>query len=178
MQVGNAILSVKVIDDIAFEPVEVDEFKEYANITYDDADNIIDVIIIAARQQLEAATGKSFGLKTLEVRYSHNGERSMRLPYGPVIDMLALSCKSCYAKPYRDIIEDIDNWQLEGDRYSGYSGYYIAQYTAGYEELPEQLRTAIKAQALYLFENRGDSSKQAGITATALQLIQPYMSMV
>lgn len=172
---ANKIEAVTVLDDIAFEPVDLEGFKEWANITFDEADNVLEACLISARQLIEAASGKSLGPKRLEVVFSHNGYKAITLPRGPVKELCAVSFTNCDCRQYDDCLVT-DDYCLQADSFKGPDGYYKVIYKAGADEQPEAVLSAIKAQALYLYENRGDSSR-SGLSGMALTLIQPYMKL-
>jgi hypothetical protein len=53
------------VTDLANEPVDVDFFKLHARIDFDTDDNLVEVYLKAARQELEQWSQLSFGVKTI-----------------------------------------------------------------------------------------------------------------
>lgn len=173
-QSGNSIRSVKVTTDLTQEPVILADVKAYGNITYSDYDSLITALIKAARKQLEAASGRSFGVKTIDVAFTHNGCRTIRLPEGPVNAITALQYRRegcCGATfDWTDILANTTEWTLTGDNFLSDEGEYKATYTTTADAVTDQILTAIKAQAVYLFTNRNNPAA-TGIDPIAKMLI-------
>jgi uncharacterized phiE125 gp8 family phage protein len=170
-QIPNSILSVKVTADLSSEPVTLAEVKAYGNITYADYDTLLTALLKTACIQLENACGRSFGVKTIDVEFTHNGyQTGIRLPQGPLDAITALQWRPCRQEPFTDIFANTDDWELEGDRFYGNEGHYKATYTTTAEEVTEDIKTAIKAQTIFLFNNR-DNEKAAQIDPVAYTLI-------
>ena len=173
---GNNIKRVVVTADLSAEPVTPTEVKTYGNIPYSDYDELIATLITVARQQLEAACGRSFGIKTIECDFMHNG-RSIRLPEGPVNEITALQYREewcCGATPnWEDVLANTDDWELQGDSFKGAEGEYKVTYTTTDDAATELVKTAIKAQTIFLLESRADEKQQPQICAVAKALIFP-----
>lgn len=150
----NAIIEVTENDTVygyESEPVTLDELKAYAKIDFNDEDEIITGLITAARQQLEKFTALSFVPKRLTA-ILQNDCGGIEIPYGPVTLPLDIT-----------LITDEDGNEVDltirGNQFP-----YIEStiqwvqliYDAGYSDLPTVLKTAIKAQAFFLYENRGE----------------------
>lgn len=170
-QVGNAIQSKNVTTDLAAEPVTLAEVKEYGSIAYSDYDALLTALIKTARLQLERYTDKSFGEKTVQIDFTHSGVRSMRLPLGPIASIETLFHRRCLLYPYTDSVESGIQYELQNDRFIGPEGYYMATCKTSAQLVTEAVKTAIKAQSAYLFENREDAGKSAAICPTAKALL-------
>jgi hypothetical protein len=164
-----------VTADLAAEPVTLAEFKSYAHVTYTDDDTVLTAILKSARIFLENYTGKSFGEKTIQIALGTSG-RGINLPKGPVsaiegtIQYLAGGCCG-YAAGWEDYT---GMYQLLGDRFCAPTGDYKFSYTTAFT-VTEDVKTAIKEQALYMWENR-NSDKANSIAPLAKTLILPYVS--
>ena len=151
----NAVLEVQESESVygyGSEPVTLDEVKAYCKIDFDDEDDLITAFITAARQQLEKFTGISFINKRLTA-ILQNDCGGIEIPYGPVIlpldttlitDAAGNEVEICVRGNEFPYIETLINWVQ-------------IIYDAGYEDnLPTILKTAIKAQVFFLYENRGE----------------------
>lgn len=168
-----------LIEDIATEPVTVDEFKNYARIDYDTDDDLIETLIIAARRQVEALTGLGLGVRTLLHTMVLDGKNAKEFPIRPLIEVTAITYQSCRLSDVENILADTDEWYLDviGETTSlfGDKGTYVVTFTAGLEVIPEDLKTAVMAQAFALYENRGGDGK---LTHTAKELCKSYRTNV
>jgi hypothetical protein len=164
-----------VTADLTAEPVTLAEFKSYAHITYSDDDTVLTAILKSARIALENFTGKSFGTKTIQIALGTSG-RGINLPKGPVnaiegtIEYLAGGCCG-YAAGWE---EYTGQYQIFGTRFCAPEGDYKFSYTTAWT-LPEDVKTAIKEQALWMWENR-NSDKASNIAPLAKTLVFPYVN--
>jgi hypothetical protein len=163
----NAVLGVQEIDTVypytVTEPVTVEEAKAYCKIDFNDEDELIAAFITTARQDLERFTGCSFIPKRLVVQVN-NGCGGIEIPFGPVMGEVDVSLITDAAG---DLIENVFITPITpGANMNGYFPYLEAPclpyvqliYDAGFNPLPTQLITAIKAQVFFLYENRGEDS--------------------
>lgn len=183
-QIPNRILSVKVITDLVSEPVTTADVKTYGNITYDDYDELIDTLKKTARIQLERSCGRSFGVKTLQADFAHNGCKAIRIPSGEVDTITSLYHKPCHLQPYDDKVSELVDVREDptltntgyiltsGDKFLGSEGYYISTYTTTAYYLTDDIETAIKAQTMFLLQNRDKAEMQGKIDPVALGIIK------
>jgi uncharacterized phiE125 gp8 family phage protein len=165
----------KVTSDLTSEPVTLAEFKSYAHVTYSDDDTVLTAILKSARIALENYTGKSFGAKTIEIIFGTSG-RGINIPKGPVSEVTALEYRApgcCGAMPGWEAYLD-QQWNLTGNRFFAPEGEYKMTYKTAWT-LPEDVKTAIKEQALYMWENR-NSDKALPIAPLAKTLVFPYIN--
>lgn len=133
-------------EDLTGEPVTLAEAKAYMRIDadYTDDDNLISLIIVSAREELEKYTGLSFMVK--ELNY-YTEKLKFEIPYGPVSQIL-------YVKDKQG--NDID-YSLEGLEFpvmqANQSGVNVL-YTAGYLQLPKALKLAMLKQIATDYEYR------------------------
>lgn len=186
------MLNVEVVEDLATEPVTVAEAKSFLVIDadYTADDTLIGGLITAARGLLEHYTNKSFGEKTLKA-FTDKG--TLMLPFGPVIEVTEVVDQddttipeadyTVKGLPYPNMIltggGDLSHFYQRNMDQCGVmtnTGYYIT-YTAGYgstgrEALPEALKLAIKEQVREMYNTRGVSPSEPGLTAKILA--DPY----
>lgn len=149
----NSVLNIS-FDDEGSEPVTLSEAKEWCKIDLSDDNDLITALITAARIMCENYS--NIGFITREVTaHINNANGGLYLPYAPVIGGPSAV--------------DEDNNTIELTYHFGQImepyGRYTVTYRAGYETLPEHLKTALKAQVLYLYENRGDAENKMSPTA-------------
>jgi len=160
----NAVLDLIFDDGAVTEPVALADVKSYAKIdtgTVDDA--ILTYLITTARQQCEDFTGISIIPRTITA-VLNNSCGGIFLPYCPFKTLTSIT--------------DMDGNAITSDNYK-ISGTIFPQlicpswdrltlvYTAGYTNLPQEIKTAILQQTFYLYENRGESAviSRSGIVA-------------
>lgn len=130
------------------------EFKtDYAKIDVSTETNLISSLIVTARLMCEQYIGVNFIARTV-VATINNNNGGTYLPYGPVGAITSVT--------------DIDGNVITTDGYKLLGSQFkkvlwplqelIVTYTGGYTTCPDHLITAVKAQTLFLFENRGDST--------------------
>lgn len=150
----NAVLSVESTEGVygyGDEPVSVAEAKSYMKVDYDGDDELIETFITASRMQLEKFTGLSFIPKRI-IAQLQNDCGGIELPYGPV-----------YGEVDPTLITNIQGEETQIYFAGGNYPFIITPiefvqviYDAGFYELPAPLKTAIKAQVFFLYENRGE----------------------
>lgn len=164
----NAVLDVKEEYPLYgyTEPVTLQEVKDYAKIDFNDDDPLIELLITTARENLEKYLGVCIVQKSLTV-IVNNEDGGIELPYGPTPGEIDVTT-----------ILDIDGNAIEtqwilitGNTFKYLQSpawpYVQMSYTAGYVSqqqalteggvaLPEAIKTAIKAQTFFNYENRGE----------------------
>jgi hypothetical protein len=153
------------------EPITVIEAKRYMriDITYLLEDEEIAGFITTARQWCEKYTGLSFIAKQLEI-YSDKGV--IDIPYGPITSIVSVKDEQGTDITYRKA-------GLQHPRIFTDCRAYIT-VKAGYTEMPEQLKTAVKMLTATLYENREDfvtletSESIESIPFGVKSLLQPF----
>jgi hypothetical protein len=148
---------------VTVEPVTLSQLKDWAKITLDTDDGILAALIIAAREMCEKYTNVNFVARTVTAYL--NNTNSVYLPYGPVGAITGV---------YNADDEEVE-YEVRGSDFKSLISPKMdvkVVYTGGYTSLPENLRTAIKAQALFLYENRGDSDFK--LSPVAKGILLPY----
>jgi|APGre2960657404_1045060.scaffolds.fasta_scaffold03648_2 uncharacterized phiE125 gp8 family phage protein len=140
-------MEVVVITDLATEPVTVQEAKNYMRISNNEEDTLIGELITSARQRLEGFTNRSFGTKTLKVRWNElNGWQE--LPYSPIQSITSVVNDDLTALTYES--KGLEVKQIEAFSFDG----VIVQYVAGFTTLPKALKEAILKEVSTSYENR------------------------
>lgn len=148
------------------EPLTLSEVKEWCKVDGSADDAILSALIIAAREMCEQYTCVSFVQREISC-WLNNYNGSTYLPYGPIEsvdkvydtngDEITYTLRNT-TEGFAQIIEPNDIIKIE--------------YVGGYSSLPEALKTALKAQILYLYENRGDA--QDAISPIAAAILNQY----
>ena len=149
---------------VGTEPVSLNDLKEWAKVDNSADDGILTALIIAAREMCEKYTGVNFVARTVTA-HVNNFNGGIYLPYGPVGTITGL---------YDDDGNTID-YEVRGTEFKAVTSprtAFKAIYTGGYSTTPEAFKTAIKAQALFLYENRGETELKMSPIAQAI--LYPY----
>ncbi len=165
----NQILDVENLATRDAELFTVAEFKsDYAKIDTTEEDGLISSLIVTARLMCEQYINVNFIARPVTATINNNNGGTY-LPYGPIG---AIS-----------LVSDIDGNTIPDTGYKLLGSQFkkvlwpltelIVSYTGGYAEglCPENLINAVKAQALFLFENRGDST--VGMSPAAALILNP-----
>lgn len=163
----NQILDVDNTAAIAVPLFDLADFKEYGKIDNSEEDALILLLIETAQRMCEQYVGMNFSARTV-IATLNNANGGAYLPYGPIGAI--------------DSITDFDGNAITSDGYKiigtqfkqvvqpAYE-YLQVTYTGGYATCPANLINATKAQALFLYENRGDSS--VGMSPVASLILNP-----
>lgn len=152
----NAVIDVQFTEGVygyGDEPVTLAELKEYMKVDYDEEDTLISSLNTSARLLLEKKRGISMIPKRITA-IIQNDCGGIEIPYGPIYGSGAIDTS---------LITDADDQEVELT-IRGYPYPFIVNqidyvqliYDAGFYVLPEVLKTAIKAQVMFMFENRGE----------------------
>ena len=164
----NAIISQRIVADAETEPVSLDEAKDWMSVDYDDKNDIITALITAARRLLERKYGIGIVEKDMKV-VLNNSCGGHDLPEPPIAEVTAANSDG-------DAVELI----LSGD-----FDIYIdcpkcdkltVTYKSGYPlaEVPEEYKTAIKQQVLWMFEHLGEEVAESQVSPMAAMTLAPY----
>lgn len=198
MQNYNLIIDIK---DIAAgspgisEPVSVSEFKNYsrlesfeddlgstANIANTTDDDLIEDLLVSAREDLEAFTGRAFIPKEIRVTVT-NLAGMQELPCPPIGDMSALYYGWDFEEDGESAENNIADLVLSGSErkhiVSPCDERIVIDYSCGYgrgdtPRLPRRLKMAILVEALYRYEHRGEELEDTGICKAARQLAAKF----
>lgn len=134
---------------VVTEPVTLNELKEFAKVSDSADDAILTALIKAARDMCEKYANISFVQREFTA-FINNVNGGTALPYGPVGTLNVYNFEDEAVTPtvYGTEWKRIDYPRMN----------LKCVYQGGYATLPEDLKLAVKAQALFLYENRGDSN--------------------
>lgn len=140
-------MEIKIITDLASEPVTVAEVRDYLRITTTAEDTLLGELITDARERLEKFTNLSFGAKTLKCRWNFL-DNWQEIPYQPNAVISACVNDDNVALAYT----------LRGLEYKSIycinnTGVTIT-YTTGFTTLPKALKIAIMKEVSTSYENR------------------------
>lgn len=153
---------------VAVEPVTLNELKDFAKVSGTAEDAILSSLITAAREICEKYTWISMVQRTITTWFNnYNG--GTYLPYGPVGTITSVSDADGNAVSYEVLGTDFK--QILSPRTT-----LKAIYQGGEATCPDIFKTAIKAQALFMYENRGDSPET--MSPIAMMLLKPYQRNV
>lgn len=150
------------------EPVTLNEAKEFAKISGSSEDAIITALITAAREICEKFTCVSMVQRTVTA-WINNYNGGTYLPYGPIGTITNIY----------NVDGDPVDYEVQGSDYKQILSPKIALkavYTGGAATCPEIFKTAIKAQMLFMYENRGDSPE--AMSPISMMLLKPYQRNV
>lgn len=147
----NSVLDVQFQDGIITEPVTLTEAKNFCKIDISTDNDLINVLITAARQMCEAYTGVGF-VEHEAVAVLNNMNGDIYIPYGPMI-----AINSVENEQGTVLILDTD-YTLGGNEFKRLRTPLVnnitIDYSTGYTTLPESLKTALLNQVYYLYDNR------------------------
>lgn len=165
----NQVIDVDNTAAVATEPVLLADAKLYMKIESGDTvdDDLITALITAARRMVESYTGVNLVARAVTAIVS-NTNGGVYLPYGPVGAISA--------------VVDYDGNTLTTDEYKAIGlqfkqidwpkvDYLKVTYTGGYTSCPAELVDAVKAQTLFLYENRGDA--QVELSPAVVLILKP-----
>lgn len=125
------MIQVTILEDLKFEPVTLQDAKNWMQVDYADYDDLITMLITAAREQSEKVSGQAYGLKTIRVTGNQKTER---------------------VYPIKPFIADVTTDEKETTDY---------EYTAGFTTLPMDLKVAVLQRVATGFAYRQNGIEQA-----------------
>lgn len=153
------------------EPATKAEVKLWGRIDGSLDDDMIDNIIISARQAAELYTGRAFINQTIQVFMDYWPTEALELPVGPLFSMVSVAyldeddtateydSDNYYAVDTgqfpKVIIKNGSAYPYNADRrYSGYRIEYKAGYGSAATSVPMQICNAIKLWSVQIYESR------------------------
>lgn len=155
-------------DVVVSEPITLNEAKGYMRMTGSGEDTLISEIITAARLSCERYVNMSFVPRTITASIT-NSLGGIALPYGPVIAVI-------YVKDEDDV--DVEYKYTRGYLREPLQDFLEVNYTAGYSILPKDFKVAILRQIAYLWRNRGDMNISNDLSASAMEILYKYRSII
>ncbi|ACU61356.1 phage head-tail connector protein [Chitinophaga pinensis] len=165
---SNKLLDKKPLSVPDQEPVDLESVKEFMNVDFDEKNNTISSLIIAARTLLEDKYDIGIVKKRLQVVVD-NSCGGIELPGFPVSNISAVDKDGAV----------VDLNTIGGDVVyveSPCSCYLKISYDSGYEiaDVPEVYKTAIKEQVTWMFSNLNDVEVAKTIAPLAEVNLLPY----
>lgn len=171
---------------MAVDLVTKAEYKSYAGITSDTQDAIITAVIPKASQLVKSICRRTFvdyvNDAKIEVHNGGNGSKIYLSEY-PVLSISGIEYSTDYGNTYTDLVEFTDYAIDQEDGaivaigsdavFTKYTNGYRITYTAGYEELPQDLKVAVLDLITYYIKNDGSihSSKAPGTNTVQIEYI-------
>ena len=165
----NSVLDIEFNDVDITEPVTLVEAKDFCKVDIGTDDNLIISLITAARQQCEAYTGVGFVVHDA-VAILNNINGDIYIPYGPLIEIYQVTNEA------GDVLVLDTSYTIIGNSFKRLATprdkNITIDYSTGYSELPNILKTALLNQIYYLYDNR--SIGVDDISPIAKNLLNPY----
>jgi uncharacterized phiE125 gp8 family phage protein len=165
----NSVLDIEFNDTEITEPVTLVEAKDFCKIDIGTDDNLVISLITAARQQCEAYTGVGFVVHDA-VAILNNTNGDIYIPYGPLIAINQVTDQAGNI-----LVLDTD-YTIIGNAFKRLATprakNITIDYSTGYSELPNILKTALLNQIYYLYDNR--SIGVDDVSPIAKNLLNPY----
>lgn len=146
------VWDVSPVETGGAEPVTLAQMKEWLRVDFDEDDDVITALIVAARQGVEMFCNISIVDKNITMTADWAGE--WELPYGPVKTITTVASDATL-----QVLDDgyfTDGTLFKTLRFN--CGRVKVVYNAGYTTVPSDLITDIKRVVSYLYEHRGDES--------------------
>jgi uncharacterized phiE125 gp8 family phage protein len=165
----NSVLDIEFTEDDITEPVTLVEAKDFCKIDIGTDDNLIISLITAARQMCEAYTGVGFVVHDA-VAILNNINGDIYIPYGPLIAINQVTDEA------GNILVLDSTYFIIGNSFkrlqSPRAKNITIDYSTGYSELPNILKTALLNQIYYLYDNRSIATDD--VSPIAKNLLNPY----
>lgn len=185
-------MQVKIITDIASEPVTLDEVKNFCrlDLDYPGDDVTLALLVASAREKLEGFLNIYFGVKTIEVQFTGH---ELKLPYGPTGDIESVISDGVvqvlntdyelHGLEFKTICTELlseQNWFYPIGGGAPHLSVNLLEcktfnviYETGYIALPSALKHALLIQVDYMFKNQG-TALNGLISPLALSLANRY----
>ena len=193
----NRLINVQRSESSPTEPVTLAEAKAQCIVTYSDDDTLITSLITKARKSIENYCNISIVAQTVVM--TADLYKEWELPYGPVTGIQSVQSRTSTQGSGPAVYSGLaTGWGTDGTDfmtfipggandfnpsipftgnfgYPPYGSRYKIQYTTGYtlgNPCPDDLKQAVLAQILFLYEKRGEQGD--GICDQARVLADPY----
>lgn len=145
--------TLQIITDVVVEPITLEELKRHLRVEFSDDDIYLQGTIAEAREEIEDELNLALGQKTIKVGI-RNPKGDFKLPYWtPEAELIELTDKD------GEVIT-ADSYEFSaGILETSYSEIVYAEYSTGYEMTPVKYKRKILERASYLYNHRGDASK-------------------
>lgn len=159
------MIQYEIITDLTTEPVDLIFFKSHARIDFDTEDTLLSSYLKAARQELEAWSQLSFGIKTIGLK-AYDLPDNYRLMYGKVDTVTTTEYTN-----FGDILveggEKVDIEYTTKGTINETIKIAICRYAAGLYAIREHITT----------DNNGNPVNGANYINEAKESIKPYANI-
>lgn len=165
----NLVLDIQFTNESQTEPVSVTEAKNWLKIDVPDDDPLLTTLITGARQDCESFLNISLIERTVTACLQI-GLEEIRLPYGPVKEVLAVN---------NDKGQAVQSFELKYNVFKALDPCteVIAKYNAGFNlgAIPKHFKIAILDQIAWQYEHRGDETEaQNNLSTEVMRKLKPY----
>lgn len=126
------MIQIRIVTDLVTEPVTLQEAKDWLSIDFSDFDSLLNMLIVAAREQSEKVSGQAYGEKVFEITGNEKDHK---------------------VYPIQPFVEDVV-WVDE-------DGVIKYRYKAGFTVLPYDLKIAILQRVATGFAYRQNGIAEA-----------------
>jgi hypothetical protein len=134
---------------IGDEPASVAEVKRYLRVDYDDDDQMIETMIRSSRLTLESRMNISIPLHVVRLEWPDYAPPD-NVPYGPAVEWETLTVDGADQEPPSDDVLRFGKGALS------------AEYTAGYDVVPDDLKMAVMRLVKVDYDGEGDREQIIG----------------
>ena len=161
--------------------VTLEEAKAHLKVENDVEDATIVGMVAAATSNAARFIERSLGTPTLEARFDvYEAAGTLRLPFGPVISLVSVAWLDAGRQLVTGNLADFEVTDREIYPISDapWCGCYFGRdalritYLAGYDPVPDDIRSAILLMTGHLYHNRGAVTAEP--PAAIAVLLQPY----
>lgn len=162
------------------EPVLLPEAKEWMRVDHTDDDDLIDSMIVAARQDIEGFCEIKLVDSSVIAWYNvKDSEEEFSQFIGAIPEMIDPdSLEINYiVKGEDDELQTIDeDYYFDNSLSFGSTGKFKVEYDIATALIPESLKEAIKMLVAYRYQNRGDQDKslQQGLPGDIISKVYKY----
>jgi uncharacterized phiE125 gp8 family phage protein len=184
---------ISVISPPVIEPITLATAKAHLRVDHNADDTVIMDLIVSARQQAEALTGRAFITQTLRLMLDAAPTGgALELPRPPLTSVVhiktyddvdvatTLSAANYFvdsvSQPGRVLIRSAGLWPLPARVGNGFEVQYVAGYGPNAADVPHALRQGMLCHLAYLYEHRGEEA-MTHLPQAALSLYLPYRIM-
>jgi uncharacterized phiE125 gp8 family phage protein len=150
----NSVLDIQFDDGAIVEPITLTETKDFCKIDIGTDDALITELITSAREMCEDYTGIGFVVHNITANID-NPNGGIYLPYGPIVEITSVTNAN------DDELDIDDGYTISGSMFKRLltpkESNLTVVYEAGYEVLPNRLKTALLNTVYYLYDNRAQS---------------------
>lgn len=159
----------------SLEPLALQETKLYLRVEHDDEDDLIEQLIVAAREAAEAHTGLSLITQTWQLSIADSVSCNVSLPHGPVqsVSSVVLTDRDGNETPLAAAAYRLNAARDGLTLVSAQLAWrivitYVAGFGAAADDVPASLKQGMLAHIGALYERRGDASVSLPAQSQAL----------